>query len=68
MTAIGATVTFDLLNVIVAQIHCEDVISHIRSCKQYKPIRQPVTKNKQTKKDKSPICKVIDTRLPIFKT
>lgn len=52
MTAIGATVTFDRLNVIVAQIHCEDVISHIRSCKQYKAIRQPVTKNKRKNKRK----------------
>lgn len=34
MAAIGATVTLDLLDVKVAQIHREDVKSHIRSSKQ----------------------------------
>lgn len=59
MTAIGATVTLDLLDVIMAQIHREDVKSHIRSSKQYKAICQPVTEKKESN---------LAITLPKFKT
>lgn len=36
-------VTFDLLDMIVAQVHGDDVSSHVGSSEQHEPVRQPVT-------------------------
>lgn len=43
VAAVWTSMTFDPLYVVVAQIHGVDVIGHIGSSKQNKPIGQPVT-------------------------